>query len=556
MNVRNRWFLLFTVLLSLMLVVAAACGEDEGPGPGVTGTPGAAGKPKSGGRYQDATDVNIDTLDPHTSIAGGPTWFPRTYNILLKQSSQQTDFIFKDLAEEYESPEPGGLEWIFTIRPGVKIAPNTLGIPDRELDAEDARISFERIQGLPQANAVQFVGKYFASHEASADGRTYTVRTPTPYAYFLLNIGGALFTSTIPPREAIEKGEDFMRQNAIGAGPFFVRPGSYIEGQSLTLDKNPNYYRKDEDNDNAQLPYVDGYDVKIITDRAARRAAFISQQSHTYGAENIDEAEELLGQHDIYETRNPVNTFIAFTMNVTREPWTDPRIRKAAMYALDRQQYIDLVYKGDAQANGLVHWPQAAYALPPEELEVLQPHDPERSKQLIQEAGFDLPLKIKVMFPSTNTTIEQHDRHLPIWLEQMKAAGFDVEQDGQEFGVWLDNYTNKNYDASLSLNQIYETPEIPLDFQHSKGPAGSDIYSTGLQDPDVDAAIEASKEITDPDELVEAIYNVQRLIYEKGPVFLPLVSPYSHTLYWKFVKNVPEGLGLAGFLVNTWWLDQ
>ena len=539
------------------LAVAVACGEEKGgpagETPGVTGTPPTA-KPKPGGRYQVATDVNVDTLDPHLSIAGGPAWFPRVYNVLIKQSSQQTDWIFRDLAEEYEIPEPGGLEWIFHIRPGVKIAPNTDGIPERDLDAEDARISFERIKGLPQANAAQFVGKFFASHEASPDGKTYTVRTPTPYAYFQLNIGGALFTSTIPPREVIEKGEDFMKQNAVGAGPFFVRPGSYIEGQGLTLDRNPNYYRKDEDNDNAQIPYVEGIDAKIIPDRPLRRAAFIAKQSYDYGTENIEEAEELLGQYDIYETRGPVNSFVSFTMNVTREPWTDPRIRKAAMYALNRQQYIDLVYKGDAQANGLVHWPQGAYALPPEELELLQPFDPERSKQLIREATGQDRIGIKVMFPG-NSTIWQHDRQLPIWLEQMKAAGFDVDQDVQDFGMWLDNYQNINYDASLALNQIYETPEIPIDFQHSDGPAGSGIYATGLQDPEVDAAIKASKEITDPEELVQAIQEVQRLIYDKGPAFLPIVSSYSHTVYWNFVKNVPEGLGVAGDLVNTRWLD-
>ena len=535
------------------LAVAAACGggEEEGEEPTAAGTP-LAGKPKAGGRYQSATDVNIDTLDPHISIAGGPGWFPRIYNVLVKQSSQKTDFIFNDLAEEYEIPEPGGLEWIFHIRPGVKVAPNAFGIPERELDAEDARVSFERIRNLPQANACAFVCKYFASHEASADGRTYTIKTPTPYAYFLLNIGGALFTSTIPPREAIEKGEEYMKPNAVGAGPYFVT--SYVEGQNFNVDRNPNYYRKDENNDNAQLPYIDGYDVKIIPDRAARRAAFISQQAYSYGAESPAEAQELLDQYDVFETTEAVNTYISFNMNVTKAPWTDPRIRKAAMYALNRQQYVDLVYQGDAKPNGLVHWAQGTYALPPEELEQLQPFDPERSKQLIREATGQDRISVKVMFPG-NSTIEQHDRHLPIWLEQMSASGFDVEQDAQDFGTWLENYRTKNFEASLALNQIYETPEIPLDWQHSNGPAGSDIWSTGMRDPEVDAAIGATKQITDPDELVQAIHDAQRLIYEKGPSFLPIVGPNSHTIYWNFVKDVPEGLGLAGLLITTHWLD-
>jgi peptide/nickel transport system substrate-binding protein len=534
------------------LAIAAACGGGD-TGSDRDGLPTrVSGDPQRGGRYKWAFAVNADTFDPHISIAGALAFLPRIYNVLINQSAVRPDFIYHDLADEFEAPEPGGLEWIFHIRPGVKIAPNGLGIPERDLEAEDAKVSFERIRGLPEANACAFVCEWFDSHDA-IDAQTYRVKTPKPYAWFLVSIGTLI--ATIPPRELILQDPERMRENAVGAGPFFLTPGGYVEGQRLTLDRNPNYYRTDPNNDDASLPYVDGWDVVHITDRSALRTAFLSQQSYQYGAENRDEAEQLLDQYEIYQgSSDPVNTFISFTMNVTRPPWDNPNVRKAAMHALNRQQYIDIVYKGDAQANGLVHWPTGAYALPEDELDDLQKFDPELSKQLIQEAGFDLPLSVKVSFPA-NSVIEEHSTHLPIFLEQMAAAGFAVEQDAQDFVTWLDNYTNKEYDASLALNQIYETPQIPLDFQHSKGPAGADIYANGLQDPEVDAAIEGTKEITDPEQLVEEIHRVQRLIYDKGPAFLPIVSPFSRTLYWNFVKNIPSGLGTTGLLLNDWWLE-
>lgn len=530
----------------------AACGgggEEGGATPGASPT-GAVETPKYGGRYLLGTDVNIDTLDPHISIAGGVGYFPRIYNVLVAQSAVNPDFFFFDLAESYEHPDD--TTYIFKIRPGVKIAPNNLGISERDMDAEDAYVSFERIKNLEQANAAVFVNDWFASHEASENNTIYTVKTPKPYAWFLMRM--SFFINTIPPRELIQDNPDRMKQVAVGGGPYFVT--SYVEGQNLNLDKNPNYYRTDENNNNAKLPYIDGIDVRIIPDRAALRTAFLSKQSYQYGAENRAEAEQLLNQNSqLWQGEpQPVFTFISFTMNVTRKPWDDPRVRKAAMYAINRQQYIDIVYKGDAKPNGLVHWPTGAYALSEDELNELQPYDPERSKQLIQEAGYQLPLKIKVMYPA-NSTIEEHNAHLPIFLEQMRAAGFEVEQDPQDFGTWLNNYTDKNYDASLALNQVYETPEIPLDFHHSRGPAGDNIYATGLQDPEVDKAIEDAKSITDPEELVKAIHDVQKLIYEKGPMFLPIVSPFSRTLYWNFVKNVPQGLGATGLLINTTWLD-
>jgi peptide/nickel transport system substrate-binding protein len=536
------------------LVVVAACKSKKTTTSGTTPGTTPSGTPKAGGRYLEATDTNIDTLDPHLSVAGGPGWLIRTYNTLINQSKTKPEYILNDLALTYETPAPGGTDWIFHIRPGVKIAPNDLGIPERDMDAQDAFVAYERIKGLPAANACAFVCNQFAVHEAT-DPQTYKVSTPKPYAWFQLNLG--TYYNTIPPRELIQTNPDRMKTAAYGGGYFFVRNGGYVEGQTLTLEQNPNYYGRDENNNNAQLPYVDGHDVKIIPDRSARRTAFLSKQSYQYAAENKAESDQLLGQYsDLYQPDTaPTNTFISVTMNVKRPPFDDPKIRKAVMHALNRQQYATLVYGGDAKPDGLVHWSTGPYALPPDELDQLQKFDPAASKQLIADAGHDVPLKITCMFPGSST-IEEHSTHLPIFLEQMAAAGFDVKQDAQDFGTWLGNYRDKNYDISLALNQIYETPENPLDFQHSHGPAGSDIYSNGLQDAEIDAAIEATKSLTDQQALVKAVQDVQRKIYDKGPVFLPLVTPFIRTLYWNFVKNVPVGLGNTGLQVaRSVWLD-
>jgi peptide/nickel transport system substrate-binding protein len=300
---------------------------------------------------------------------------------------------------------------------------------------------------------------------------------------------------------------------------------------------------------------MDGFDVVIIGDRPALRSAFLSQDSYEYGAASDAEVAELVGQHDVYKASDDPNyTFIAFSMNVTKPPWDDPKIRKAAMHAINRQEYIDIVYQGGARANGLVHWPVSG-ALSEDELEALQPFNPEESKRLIKEATGNDRVSVKVVFPIS--PIEEHEQHLPIFIEQMKAAGFDVEQDAKDLAGWLNDYRGKTYDASLALNQIYETAEIPLDFQHSKGPAGSDIYATGLQDPEIDAVIDGTKRITNFDEQVEAIKAAQRAIYEAGPAFLPIVTPFSRTLYWNFVKGVPVGLGTTGlFLTQDTWLDR
>ena len=58
----------------------------------------------------------------------------------------------------------------------------------------------------------------------------------------------------------------------------------------------------------------------------------------------------------------------------------------------------------------------------------------------------------------------------------------------------------------------------------------------------------------DDEELVDAIHQLQRDIYEAGPTYLPIVSPFNRTLYWNFVKNIPQGLGTLDRFINDWWL--
>ena len=506
----------------------------------------AASEKGYGGRFQVGLPFAIDTLDPHMSFAGGSTYVPRIYNALVSRSQVNRSALFYDLASSLEKPDEN--TWIFGIRSGVKIAPNDMGVPQRDMDAFDAHESFERLRTLAFAPGNAFAWDRIESHEASADGRTYTIRTPQPYAWFLQHLGSP--SATVPPRELLHGDTNRMRTAAVGGGPF---SGRYVDGH-LSLNRNQNYYRTDPSNGNAQLPYVDGMDGIPIFDRNSRRNAFLDQQIYQYNPEGEAEADELLSMIDGYQGDvEPVLTFISVTMNIKRPPFDDSRIRKAMMHAINRQQYIDLIYAGDARANGLVHWPAGAYALPEEELEQLQAYDPERSRALIQDAGFDLPLEINVTFPA-NTTLQEHSAHLPIFLQQMEDAGFQVRQDAQDLPSWIGSYANENYDCTLALNQDWETPEIPLNFHHSRGPLGDNSYTDGLQDPAIDAEIERVNTIVDDEELVDAIHQLQRDIYEAGPTYLPIVSPFNRTLYWNFVKNIPRGLGTLDRFINDWWL--
>ncbi|MEX0749370.1 MAG: ABC transporter substrate-binding protein [Dehalococcoidia bacterium] len=499
-----------------------------------------AGPPRRGGRFVTANAASLGTFDPHLGIAVASAYFPRVYNVLVNQSATKPEFLYHDLAESYEIVDE--LTYVFQLRPGVTIGPNDLDVPERDLDAEDVRVSLERISSTPNAVNYSFASEHIDS--VRVDGSAVTVRTTAPYAWFLNRIGQ--FTNSIAPRELLTGNLDRLAAQAAGAGPFRLTDAR--ESESAKFDRNPNYYRTDPENNGAQLPYVDGLDVLVIFDRATQRTAFETDQVHLLMTGSGEEARAL---SDAVIARDPFFAYVSFTMNPTRPPFTDPRVRRAISLAIDRQRFVDVVYGGDAQADGLVQWSLGAYALPPDELARLQPYDPEEAKRIVKEVG---GIRIKMMYPA-NTPILEHSSHLPIFIEQLRAADIDVDEDPLEFTTWIDDYLNMRYDCSLALNQTYETPELPLAFHLEGGPFGDQKYVRGLGDPDIEAAVAKVSRTLGFEERVEAVHEAQRVIYEKAPMMLPLVTPYNHLAYRPQVKNIPAGIGTSGYFINTFWMD-
>ncbi|MDP9237268.1 MAG: ABC transporter substrate-binding protein [Chloroflexota bacterium] len=501
-----------------------------------------ASPPRRGGRFVTANSASFGTFDPHLGIQVASAYFPRIYNVLVNQSATKPEFMYFDLAQSYETPDDH--TYIFKIRPGVKIAPNDLGVPERDLDGEDVRASLERIKQDATTTSHQFAAQYIDSITVSGD--TVTVKTPGPYAWFLNRIG--LFFNCITPRELLAGNLDRLGTRAAGAGPY--RLTSVTEGEHALFDANPNYYRHDENNAGAQLPYVDGLDVRVIFDRATQRTAFLAGQIHLYWTAGSDDAKSL-GNGAVI-TRDPAFSYVSFTMNPKKKPFDDERVRRAISRAINRQPYVDLIYRGDAAPDGLVSWPLGSYAFPNEELaSTYQPFDVQEARSLVNQVG---GIKFKMMFPG-NTTIEEHGQHLPIFLEQMKDAGIEVEQDPQDFGSWVSNYRGLSYDCSLALNQPYETPELPLAFHTTNGPFGDKTYIQGLGDPEIDAAVKRANTQLDFDARREAVHAAQKIIYAKDPMMLPLVSPIQNLAFNKRVHNISAGIGTSSYLVNTYWLE-
>ncbi|MBF6598882.1 MAG: ABC transporter substrate-binding protein [Dehalococcoidia bacterium] len=535
---------------SLPVVGCGSSRRGARPAASATGGRGAAdqpdvlnpgGTPVRGGRYRYSVGADFGSWDPHTGVAVASAYFPRLYNVLLNQSAARPGFFYFDLASSLETPN--AQTYIFQLRPNVRITPNDLGVFERALDGEDVRLTLERIAATKEANNYTFAHDYIAKTAVASDA--VTVTATRPYAWFISRIG--LFFNTIVPRELLAGDPSRLATRAAGGGPY--RLAQLRTGQSATFDRNPNYYRSDPAT-GAQLPYVDGLDVSIITDRSAAHTAFLSGQIDGYLPADGREARTL--GTGVTIGRDPNFSYISFTMNAQRPPFTDARVRRAFSRAINRDDYVRVVYGGDARPDGLVHWSLGDYALDPQALAATyQPFDIGEAKKLVSQVG---GIRVKIMYPGS-TDLEGHSAHLPIFLGQMKAAGIEIESDPQPFGSWLENYRKLNYDCSLSLNQLYETPESPLGFHTNSGPLGDGSYVRGLGDPQIEAAVKKANETIELPARIAAVHEAQKVIYAKDPITFPLVTPYDYAAYGTRVHAYPAGIGTTAFLINTFWLS-
>ena len=188
--------------------------------------------------------------------------------------------------------------------------------------------------------------------------------------------------------------------NVIGTGPFII--DEYVSGVSMTLDKNPDYWKDDEKFPGNRQPYVDRLVLLMTADEATRVAALRSRQGDItqIGVAQINGIDTLA---DLKE-RNPelalwplvARSTYVFAMKQDLAPWDDVRVRHALQMAIDLEEVNDSYFSGfgEWQPWGLAGpaWVAHGVSNPfdtwPRELQKLWSYDREGAERLLDEAGY------------------------------------------------------------------------------------------------------------------------------------------------------------------------
>ena len=311
------------------------------------------------------------------------------------------------LAESWEISEDG-LTYTIHIRPGVHFHDRP-PVNGREMTADDVEYTFHRNLAMGEfSEAEPHPGLHWDGWNTmpiesitATDKRTVVFKLTRPDARALRSIISPV-VHFIVAREVIDEYGDMKDwRNVVGTGPWMLT--DLVEGSSMTLTKNPNYWGHDEKFPGNRLPYVDEFRVKVMPEPATRIAALRTGQIDYSGAplsyppalNSIDKVESLQRTNpEIVVWEHLVRTNNSFGMNTQRAPFDDIRVRRAMQMALDLETLHDTYFKGWGTwgPQGLVANDVPVAGIPfeewPEEVKRGYVYDPEGAEELLDEAGY------------------------------------------------------------------------------------------------------------------------------------------------------------------------
>src|SRR5262245_31569975 len=296
-----------------------------------------------GGKLVYARYADSLFLDPVLNDANVDIWIlTNLYDTLFEPTGDGKD-IEPGLATEW-SVSDDGLTYTIKLRQGTKFSD---GAP---ITAEDVKWSLDRARN-PKNGIWNFTLASIDNIEVSApDSLTLHLKQPDPVLIKAL----ATFNTAILPQKPFEgspgstdeeKAKAFA-EHPVGSGPFQFE--SWERNVSMKLKRNPNYWRAGEDG--KPLPYLDEIEFVIIPDDATRILKL--QAGEVDAAEFIPYARvaELKNDANLNMQLFPSTKVTFLTVNVrptfkdgSKNPMSDPRVRQAMNYAVDKDALIKIV---------------------------------------------------------------------------------------------------------------------------------------------------------------------------------------------------------------------
>jgi len=420
------------------------------------------------------------------------------------QSERIDDLIFDDLltrdahlnvlpglAERWEIPDPK--TYVFHLHHGVKFHDG------RPLTARDVKWTFDSLlQG--RIRSTKSAVYRFVDHIDATDDYTVTFHLKEPFATLLWNLSdGAI--GIVPDGS----GDEVSRQ-PIGSGPFrFV---SAEPDKEVVIARNDDYWGT-----KAEIPRV----RFIVVPDTTTRALELRKGSADIAINALTSDMVLTLEHDpnlaVLHAPGTVLAYMAFNL---RDPiLKDTRVRQALAYAIDRRPMLEYLQRGFARP--------AKSVLPPESWAYngdvpAYDHNPERAKQLLEQAGYPTVNGVRFHLTMKASTEESTRLMAAVLQQQLRDVGIALDIRTFEFATFFSDVTHGLFQL-YSLRWIggNEDPDIFEYVFHSAKFPPNGANRGYFADPRVDALIDQARHELDQNTRKQLYAEIQLALAEQVP---------------------------------------
>lgn len=523
---------------------AAPAAVAETPGTAEGGLMRPSGSPQRGGTVRLAVGVTTSNYD--IQQGGALHSLCHAYNNLVRLNLVDgLRSVVPDLASSWEVADDG-LSYTFTLREGVTFHD---GEP---FSADDVVATFNRILDPPEGVVIPLAADMgVVDTVEKVDDLTVRFALSSPRSYFLDLLSGV--GMVIFSKKTLDENNGELREVQIPPGTGAFKFVEYLTAEKWTFARNEEYW-------DSELPYIDTLELYHVAAWSDRGTAVLTDQADLSWNVSFETWTEGEGRGDIVQV-NKLANFGAYWVifNTTREPFNDPRVRRAIHLAVSRQNMI-AAFASQEQIN-LTRWiPYGdAYATPPEQIAELpgyradKTEDIAEAKQLLADAGFADGIQGIELLAAVGPQAEliapafqdmlARELNIQTEIRAIERSQLVEEEKNGNFTLVVDTYGHGLSDISPRANLWWRT-------------GGSQNWAQ-YSNPEFDALLDQIDVETDPAARQDLVNQALDVLDQDPPAYL--VGYTYHLPMWR--------TGLKGLLLNdrlfvewgrieTVWLEQ
>ena len=354
---------------------------------------------------------------------------PTFYNVSESIVELRPDgTIVPMLAESWEI-SADGLVYTFKIRSGVKFHDGT------DMDSADVVYSM-KINAKSPNSKLSAPHAYVASVTAP-DASTVVITLTQPSSTYLKNLG--MSAGYVVPENWLDSPD--LTLKVMGTGPFVF--SDYKADTTLTLTRFEDYW--------GAKPYFEVIDFRFIDDETAALNGLLAGEYDVVSkvlAEGIERVESFTTDSDFKVQFESANENSFMWLSVKEKAFQDIRVRQAIAHAINREEAL-AVYDNYADVACLLVIPDAE---PYNSDYCPYPYDPEKSKALLKEAGYE---NLEIDFPFV--TVASHPFTMEVLTQQLTAVGIKVKSRGLDLNTWIaETWTGGDY----GMGEVRDSADI------------------------------------------------------------------------------------------------